>query len=267
MHVLVLDVGNTSVKVGIADDERLRIAFSLPTDAVQGGDLLGLRLMGLLEQASREIGPLNVEVCIASSVVPGMNPLLKHACRRFLGIETLFANSDVPIPMENHYENRLEVGADRLVAAYAARLLFPESAGVISIDFGTATTFDCVAGNAYVGGLICPGVLSSLNALSTRTAQLPRIPLTVDNTELALGLNTITSMNQGFLFGFAALSEGLCLRLKGVLPAPCSVVATGGFARDVARVSHCFDLMRSDMILEGLRCLWLRQSGREVLVL
>ncbi|HIU18365.1 MAG TPA: type III pantothenate kinase [Candidatus Avidesulfovibrio excrementigallinarum] len=260
-HALVLDIGNTSVKLGIVDDDSVRVSFSLPTDIVQGGDLLGLRLCELLKQAERETGPLAIGSVMASSVVPAMNPLLEHACRRYLGLKVRFAHLDVPIPLQNHYENPAEVGADRLVAAFAARRLFPEAQSVISIDYGTATTFDCVTGNAYVGGLICPGIMSSLAALSSRTAQLPRIPLSVDNTCLAPGHNTVTSMNQGFLFGFAAMSEGLCARLKEGLPGPCPVVATGGFARAVAGVSTCVDAVRPELLLDGLRLLWLECRG------
>ena len=263
MHALILDVGNTSVKVGIADERSLKTSYALPTDSVQGGDLLGLRLDGLIKQAVRETGPLDIRCCLASSVVPGMDPLLKYACQRFLNVTVRFAHKDVPIPMENHYERPSEVGADRLVAAYAARNIFPDSPGIISIDFGTATTFDCVAHNAYMGGLICPGMLSALNALSQKTAQLPRIPLTVDNTELSPGRSTVTSMNQGFLFGFAAMSEGLCGRLADVLPKPCKVVATGGFAHAVAKVCKCFDAVCPDLILEGLRTLWLRELSQD----
>ena len=260
-HALVLDIGNTSVKLGIVDPERVCVSFSLPTDTLQGGDLFGLRLCELLKQAERETGPLAIHSVMASSVVPAMKPLLEHACRRYLGLKVGFAHLDIPIPLQNHYENPAEVGADRLVAAFAARHLFPDAQSVISIDYGTATTFDCVTGNAYVGGLICPGVMSSLGALSSRTAQLPRIPLSVDDTCLTPGRNTVTSMNQGFLFGFAAMSEGLCNRLKEGLPGPCPVVATGGFARAVARVSTCVDAVRPELLLDGLRMLWCESSG------
>ena len=255
-HALVLDIGNTSVKLGIVDPDSVRVSFSLPTDTLQGGDLLGLRLCELLKQAEYEIGPLAIGSVLASSVVPAMNPLLAHACQRYLGLRAGFAHLDVPIPLQNHYENPKEVGADRLVAAFAARRLFPDARSVISIDYGTATTFDCVTDNAYVGGLICPGVMSSLGALSSRTAQLPRIPLSVDDTCLTPGHSTVTSMNQGFLFGFAAMSEGLCARLKERLPGPCPVVATGGFARAVARVTSCVDAVRPELLLDGLRLLW-----------
>ena len=262
MRALVLDVGNTSVKMGIATESGVPTSFSLPTDTRQSGDLLGLHFMELLRQAEMEIGTEFIEACVVSSVVPGMNPLIRHACKRFLGIQALFAHQDIAVPLENRYEHPTEVGADRLVAAYAARQLFPQHPAVISVDYGTATTFDCVSGNAYLGGLICPGVLSALGALSTRTAQLPRIPLTVDDSALSICRSTVNSLNQGFLFGFAAMSEGLCSRLREILPQPCAVVATGGFAKDVAKVSTSFDTVQSELLLDGLRLLWLEHFHR-----
>ena len=121
------------------------------------------------------------------------------------------------------------------------------------MDFGTATTFDCVSGNAYLGGLICPGVLSSHAALAVGTAKLPRISLEVRADVPLVGRSTTTSMRHGFVFGFAAMTEGLCRRLKEQLPGPVEVVGTGGFAADVARV---VDHLRPDLILEGLRLAW-----------
>ena len=131
-----------------------------------------------------------------------------------------------------------------------------------------ATNFDCVTGNAYLGGLICPGVMSSLGALATRTAQLPRIALTAHADVPIVGRSTVTSLNHGFLFGFASMTEGLYARLTKTLEGPVAFVATGGFAPDVARVVDCFDLVRPDLVLEGLRLLWLcllytsRPTGR-----
>ena len=155
--------------------------------------------------------------------------------------------------MYNAYENPSEVGADRLMAAYAARMLYPDMAGIISVDYGTATTFDCVAHNNYLGGLICPGVLSSHNALAQGTAKLPHISLELDEKSPLIGRNTITSMSHGFVFGFVAMTEGLCERLATQLPRPLCIIATGGFAKDIARLSNKIEHVHPDLILEGLR--------------
>ena len=188
MHALLIDIGNTSLKIGVAGIEGLVASYTLPTDTQQSGDGLGLQLAYLLGHAgfgTPGTGPGNVALdgCVISSVVPGMNPLVAHACERFLELTPRFAHRDLPIPLENRYERPNEVGADRLVGAFGARRLLPDVRSVVSVDYGTATNFDCVTGNAYLGGLICPGVMSSLGALATRTAQLPRIALTAHGDE------------------------------------------------------------------------------------
>ncbi len=259
-HFLLFDIGNTNVKIGIAVETAVLTSYVLPTDPGQTADSIGLRLLEVLRHAG--LGPADVGACVASSVVPGVNPLIRRACERYLYRKLLFAPGDIAIPLENRYERPAEVGADRLVAAYAARRLYPGPRSLVSVDFGTATTFDCVEGGAYLGGLICPGVLSSAGALSSRTAKLPRISLEVEEDSPVIGRSTTTSLNHGFIFGFAAMTEGVLARLRGVLPGPTEVVATGGFARDIARVSSCFDHVRPDLLLEGLRLLYMERDAR-----
>ena len=251
--LMLIDIGNTSIKIGLSSTRGVLTAYTLPTDhAGQSADSFGLRLRGLIEHA--ELGE-QVQACMVSSVVPGMDPLLRAACERFLRVRPVFAHQDIPVPLENHYERPREVGADRLVAAYGARRLYPDAASIICADYGTATTFDCISGQAYLGGLICPGIMSSLSALSSRTALLPRIALDGIADRAVVGRDTITSLNHGFLFGFAAMTEGLCDRLAAGLPGPLTTVATGGFAQAVADVTNRIDVVHPDLILEGLRLL------------
>ena len=251
--LLLVDIGNTSIKIGLAEEDGILTAYTLPTDFTsQSADSLGLRLRGLLDHACPGEP---VSSCLVSSVVPAMDPLLRGACERFLKVRPVFAHHEIPVPLENHYERPLEVGTDRLVAAYGARRLYPDAAAIICADYGTATTFDCVREQAYLGGLICPGIMSSLHALSTRTALLPRIALEAIIDRPIVGRDTTTSLNHGFLFGFAAMTEGLCARLALDLPAPLTVVATGGFAQAVADVTGCIHAVHPDLILEGLRLL------------
>ena len=263
-QTLLVDVGNTSLKIGVGDAHGVSQTWSLATDTRQSGDSLGLSLAQLLAHG----GVDGVDDCVVSSVVPGMDPLLTHACERFLRVTPRFANQTLAVPLDNRYERAHEVGADRLVAAYAARVLVPEPQVVISVDFGTATTFDVVKGQAYLGGLICPGVMSSLGALATRTARLPSIALMADTNGPIVGRNTTTSLNHGFLFGFAALTEGvygrlvreLCTAQRGDAQPCAALVATGGYAAQLATVTDCFDEVRPDLILEGLRLLWLAEA-------
>lgn len=250
-YALLLDIGNTNIKLGIADSNGIKESFSLPSSRNYTSDSLGLSLVQLLGYA--RCGNEDVDAILACSVVPSLNPLIRQACKKYLGKELMMIPEDMPVPLENHYAEPRQVGADRLVGAYAARRLFPEPASIICVDYGTATTFDCVQGNAYLGGLICPGVLSSASALSTRTAKLPVVSLETEGKEPKPGKSTSVSINDGFVFGFAAMTEGLCVRLAKGMAQPSFVLATGGFAASLAKVTDCFGAIRPDLLLEGLR--------------
>ena len=201
-YALLFDLGNTNIKIGLADKKGLLQSFSLPSGNTHTADSLGLKLLQLLSYAGME--PKDLEMALACSVVPGLNPVLRLACARFCNLELRLVPEDIPVGLENRYAQPTQVGADRLVGAYAARLLYPEPASLICVDYGTATTFDCVEGNAYLGGLICPGVLSAADALASRTAKLPAVSLETDDLSPQPGTSTSTSINHGFLFGFAA---------------------------------------------------------------
>ncbi|MDL2315980.1 type III pantothenate kinase [Desulfovibrio sp. OttesenSCG-928-A18] len=248
--VLYFDIGNTNTKIGVGRTQEGIDTYVVPSKERQTADQFGLSLLEILRHAG--VSPADITGALASSVVPNMSQIVKQACARFAGQQLLFAPEDVPIPLENRYARPHEVGADRLVGAYAARRIFPEAGSIISVDFGTATTFDCVEGNAYLGGLICPGVLSSVNALAAGTAKLPGISLEVEDEAPAPGRSTSTSLNHGFVFGFAAMAEGLCARLARSMRGPVLVVGTGGFARALSKVTDCFDAVRPDLLLEGL---------------
>lgn len=257
-YALLFDIGNTSTKIGLGRASGPMLSYVLPSHERHTADELGLTLLNILSHAG--LLPGDLEAALASSVVPGLGQLLRQACRRFLDLDLLFAPEDLPIPLENRYALPHEVGADRLVGAYAARRLFPTAPSIISVDFGTATTFDCVAGNAYLGGLICPGVMSSVSALALGTAKLPRISLEVEEGRPAPGRSTSVSLNHGFVFGFAAMAEGLTARLAQDMPGPVTVVGTGGFASALSRVTDCFQAVLPDLLLEGLRLLYAAQN-------
>ena len=261
-HLLLLDVGNTSTKVGLAGPDGLEASFVLPTEQPGTADSWGLRLAAAVAHSRLD----GVAAMAVSSVVPPVDSCLRAAADKYFGIRAAFVPKDLPLAVENRYARPQEVGADRLVTAFAARRLFPDAETVIVIDFGTATTFDCVQGDAYLGGLICPGVHSSARALASGTAKLPQItPEVLDETahgRLTIGRSTSQSLNHGFVYGFAAMAEGLCLRLKERLGGQALVVATGGFAQGLAAVCPCLEEIRPDLLLEGLRLAWLEAGGR-----
>lgn len=257
---LLFDLGNTTIKIGVAEAQGLVAAYALPSNPAETADSLGLKLLDICRHAG--LAPSALECCLACSVVPSLDPLLTKAVGRFLGLTLQFAPGDLPIPLENRYQRPQEVGTDRLATAYAGRALYANPT-LLVVDFGTATTFDCVQDKAYLGGLICPGVLSSAAALSTRTAKLPQVSLELDSPELNVGRSTSHSLNQGLIFGFAAMAEGLIARLKITLARPerpddtVLTIATGGFASAIAQACDCFDVIKPDLLLEGLRLLLL----------
>lgn len=253
-ELLLFDIGNTCIKVGLADARGVTTSYNLRTDPAQTSDSLGLTLLELLRHAGVEP---RFTACVASSVVPGLDPLLREAVQRYLGCPLWMVPQDMPIPLQNHYERPQEVGADRLVGAYEARRLYPAPESLIVVDFGTAVTFDCISGNAYLGGLIFPGPRTAISALARETAQLPRVSLDVDALEPAPGRSTSVSIQHGLVFGFACLVEGLTQRLKKGLPGDSLVLATGGFAPSIARISpEVFDAVLPSLLLEGLRRLY-----------
>ena len=257
--LLLFDIGNTGIKVGLASERAVLASYTLRTDAGQTSDDLGLTLLELLRHAN--LRPETLRACVASSVVPNHNPTMREMCRRYVRKELLFAPEDLPVPLFNRYERPAEVGADRLVGAYAARKLVPEAQSLICVDFGTALTFDCVTENSYLGGLIFPGVRTAALALAGNTAKLPNVSLEVDGSEPVPGRNTSTSINHGILFGYAAMVEGLCARLSRQLAPPVAILATGGFAEEIQKITRCFSRLVPALLLEGLRIVYLENKA------
>lgn len=259
--VLLFDVGNTQIKVCVADACGLHRCYCLPATNGETADSLGLTLLTICNREG--IAPETVQAWVLSSVVPPLSGLLRVACTHFFDCPALFVPDDFPLPLDNHYARPQEVGADRLLGSFAARQLFSDST-LIVVDFGTATTFDCIQDNAYLGGLICPGVLSSVTALGTQTAKLPQISLDVDAVELDIGTSTRQSLNHGVLFGFASMVEGLVARLKHRLGAPqARVIATGGFAAQLVKITQCIDDLAPNLLMQGLAAIYFENLSSE----
>ncbi len=252
-YLLLFDIGNTNIKIGLADKNSVLRSFALPTGQDHTADSLGLLITQAIAQSG--FGPRPAAI-LASSVVPRLDPLLRRACEIYLDSQVIFVPEDQPVPLRINYDRPSEIGSDRLVGAYAARRLYPEYRSLIVVDYGTATTVECVVDNTYWGGLICPGVLSSANALATRTAKLPGVSLEVEAEKPLPVTSTSMCINHGFVFGFAAMTEGLCARIMPDLEPPVFVLGTGGFAASIARVSNCFNAVRPDLLLDGLRMLY-----------
>ncbi|WP_459935924.1 type III pantothenate kinase [Desulfonatronum parangueonense] len=247
--LLLFDIGNTNTKIGIAQEGTMLGSYSLPTRSESTADAWGLQILQILQL--HRLYPDDLSGWIICSVVPPVSALVRTAGERFCGCPVLFVPEDMPVSLENHYARPHEVGADRLVAAFAARRLF-SSTSLIVVDFGTATTFDCVQDNAYLGGLICPGIYSSAAALASKTAKLPTISVDGVEAEPKIGQNTSESLRQGMVFGFASLVEGLCGRLKPLLTPPVAVVVTGGPAKAMTGITMGIDHHCPDLLMQGL---------------
>ncbi len=248
-YILLVDVGNTNIKIGIGLDKKLLTTFMIPTEHRLTSDSFGIKIYEFCRYLN--IHPKDFSFWIVSSVVPPLDPILKEASDRYFGCPCFFVPEDVELNIENRYANPSEVGSDRLVTAYGARKIYPYPS-IIVVDFGTATTLDCIEENSYLGGLICPGILSSLKALSLYTAKLPQISLEIESFQIKIGDSTSTSMRHGFIFGFASMIEGLCEKLKKMLKGDTFVVATGGLAFKIAPVCGSIQEIRADLLMQGL---------------
>jgi type III pantothenate kinase len=266
--LLAVDIGNTNISVGWFRNGVLGGTRRAVTNPRASADELEILLDGLLRLDDLSFADISAIAC--ASVVPAVTAGLEVvAARRQLPL-LLAGVGTVPLPVR--VDRPGEVGADRLVNSLAAARLYGTPAVVA--DFGTATTFDCVAGDgAYVGGAIAPGLELGLEALAARTAKLPRIELRVPDR--AIGRDTVSAMQAGTIFGYQALATGLLARIRrelaeasGVAADDVRTILTGGLsAAPWARAIEGVDIVDPDLTLKGLGILYAEVSGGERLEL
>lgn len=251
--LLVIDVGNTNIVLGIYKGTELLDHWRISTDRLRTTDEYGVLIRNLFFW--NEISADSIDEVIISSVVPPIMPTLERMCQRYFGISPLVIGPGVKTGMDIRYDNPREVGADRIVNAVAA---YDKYGGpVIIVDFGTATTFCAVDGKgAYLGGSICPGVGISTEALVQRTAKLPRIELR--RTDGVICHNTVESMQAGVFYGFVGQVEGIVARMRKELGENAKVVATGGLAVVLSPATGAIDVVEPMLTLEGLRIIYER---------
>ncbi len=249
--LLAIDVGNTNIVYGLFQGPRLVHQFRVETSRGRTADEYAVVLRQLLTM--RNVAPTDVKAAIIASVVPALTEPMLDLVRRAFGFEALVVGPGIKSGMSILYENPREVGADRIVNAVAAYERF--KTGLIVVDFGTATTFDCVTPKGeYMGGVIAPGIQISADALFARAAKLPRVE--IQRPPKVVGRNTQHSMQSGIVFGYVGLVDGLVDRLKEEMAFPsCAVVATGGLARLIAPLSKNIEAVDDDLTLNGLRIL------------
>lgn len=255
--VMVIDIGNSNIKIGIYEGATLLHHWRISTNAERTVDELGILVRGLVREAQWEAESLRG--IIVSSVVPPILSTVERMCTQYFGLVPLVIGPGVRTGLDIKTENPREVGADRIVNAVAALHLYRPP--LVIVDFGTATTF-CVVDQAghYIGGAIAPGVGIAAAALYETAAKLPRVELLKPRT--VIGRNTVHSMQSGILFGFVGLVDGVVDRIKRELPLPYTVVGTGGFAVLLGPETRTIQHIQPLLTLEGLRILWERNRER-----
>ncbi|MEM7434901.1 MAG: type III pantothenate kinase [Myxococcota bacterium] len=253
--LLVVDVGNTNMVLGLYDGERLVHDFRIETAKGRTSDEYHVLLLNLLQLAG--VGRADVRASILASVVPPLNDTVIDAVDRAFDHEIMIVGPGIKTGMPVLAENPREVGADRIVNSVAAYERVKRAA--IVVDFGTATTFDCISSKGeYLGGAIAPGMQISASALFARAAKLPRSEIA--RPPRAIGRNTIHSMQAGIVFGYVGLVDGLVRRLVAEMDAEPAVIATGGLASLIEPDSETIDEVDEFLTLEGLRLIHLRNK-------
>ncbi len=259
--LLVVDIGNTNVSIGIydygPDGADLAQHWRLTTHRELTSDELAISIRALFSHEGRHTD--EVTDVIVSSVVPPLLPIWERVCEKLFDTTPLVVGPGVRTGMPVRYENPREVGADRIVNAVAAFELY--GGPIIAVDFGTATTFDCVSKNGeYLGGVITPGIHISMEALFDRASKLHRVEIA--RPKSVIGKTTTGALQSGLLYGYAGLVDSMVERIRSELGGDVRVIATGGLARRIASESAAIERIEPFLTLKGLRILFEKNAEK-----
>lgn len=250
--ILVCDVGNTNIVLGVYEGEKILKAWRISTDRHKTSDEYGVSIKQLFEYGNLDIE--EVESVIISSVVPTIMHALENMSKRYFKKEAIIIGPGIKTGINIKYDNPKEVGADRIVNAVAAYEKFGGS--IIIVDFGTATTFCAISEcGDYLGGVISPGIIISSEALFEKASKLPRVELI--KPEKVLNKNTINSMQAGIIYGYVGMVDFLVEKMESELGIVSrEVIATGGLASVIASESRKITKVEKMLTLEGLRLIY-----------
>jgi type III pantothenate kinase len=251
--LLVLDVGNTNVVLGVYQGKKLIKHWRLSTQRNQTVDEYAIAICNLFMHSGLDYH--EVKAIVISSVVPPIMPTIEEMARQYFQIEPLVIGPGVKTGMPLLYDNPREIGADRIVNAVAGYELY--GGPLIIVDFGTATTF-CVinAKGEYLGGAITAGLSIAMDSLFQKTAKLPRIELV--KPKKVIGRNTVASMQSGLIYGYIGQVDGIVHRIKAEIGGDAFVLATGGIAELIAKESAVINHVDFLLTLKGLKIIYER---------
>jgi type III pantothenate kinase len=254
--LLAIEQGNTNTLFAVHDGERWSSQWRAGTDSTRTADEYAVWLSQLLGMAGLTLN--GFDGCIVSSVVPQSIFNLRNLARRYLHVEPLVIGENVDLGIPVRIDKPSEAGADRLVNAIGAHVVYPGD--LIVIDSGTATTFDIIAADGgFDGGVIAPGINLSMEALHNAAAKLPRVA--IQKPQRVVGTDTVGAMQSGVFWGYIALIEGLIARIKAERDQPMTVVATGGVASLFHGATTSIDHFDPDLTIRGMLEIWRRNKG------
>ena len=250
--LLVIDVGNSNITLGVYRDELLA-QWRIATNPLGTVDEYGVDVRSLFERA--QIPFLEIEAIVVASVVPQLNDTIKTMLEVYLGPTPIFVDHTTDTGLNILYEPASAVGIDRIVDVVAGVSKYGKPC--IVVDFGTATTFNAVNSKGeFIGGLIAPGLKISAEALFSRTAKLPRVE--IKRPPKVIATSTTEAMQSGLFYGYASLVDGILRRMIEEMGETPRIVATGGLASLIADGSELIDVVDDTLILEGLRLIYQR---------
>ncbi len=249
--LLAIDIGNTNIVIGVIADDKILFEARIATDQVRTSDQYGVEIKNVLEAYG--VSKDEIEDCIISSVVPPVFNSVKTGVIKVIGKQPMVVGPGLKTGLNINVDVPSQVGSDRIVIAVAA--LAEYKPPMILMDLGTATTIEVVEpGNMYLGGVIFPGVKISLDALTSRTAQLPGISL--DKPKHVIGRNTVDCMRSGMMYGTAAMIDGIVERIEEELGHQSTLIATGGLAQFITPLCKREIILERDLLLKGLNIIY-----------